>query len=82
MTFYADPKTRPIPVDTLWLQLFARAQGQYLFPNSSEYEGKKPLTDVKLCSWWKRMFSEVAAARTVRFLREGRFAPGEARAGV
>lgn len=28
------------------------------------------------------MFSEAAAARTARFLREGRFVPGEARAGV
>lgn len=60
LTYYADPKTRPLHVDTLWIQLFARAQGQYLFPNSSEYEGKKPLPDVKLCAWWKRLFSEVA----------------------
>ena len=61
LTYYADPKTRPLHVDTLWIQLFARAQGQYLFPNSSEYEGKKPLSDVKLCAWWKRLFGEVAS---------------------
>ncbi|KAI0755424.1 histone acetylation protein-domain-containing protein [Irpex lacteus] len=60
LTFYADPATRPIRVDTLWLQLFARAQSQYLFPNSADYPGKKPLTDVKLCAWWKRIFGHVA----------------------
>ena len=60
LTFYADPTTRPIQVNTLWLQLFARAQGQYLFPNSADYPGKKPLTDVKLCAWWKRIFGHVA----------------------
>ncbi|KAI0323462.1 hypothetical protein GY45DRAFT_1264520 [Cubamyces sp. BRFM 1775] len=61
LTFYADPATRPIVVQHLWIQLFARAQGQYLFPNSADYEGKRPLSDVKLCAWWKRIFSEVAA---------------------
>ncbi|CAL1712760.1 unnamed protein product [Somion occarium] len=60
LTYYADPATRPITVDTLWVQLFARAQGQYLFPNSSEFPGKRPLSDVKLCVWWKRLFTEVA----------------------
>lgn len=60
LTYYADPTTRPIHVDTIWFQLFARAQGQYLFPNSADYPGKRPLTDVKLCAWWKRIFSEVA----------------------
>ncbi|KAI0357404.1 hypothetical protein OH77DRAFT_1399207 [Trametes cingulata] len=61
LTYYADPVTRPIAVRHLWIQLFARAQGQYLFPNSAEYPGKRPLSDVKLCAWWKRIFSEVAA---------------------
>lgn len=60
MTYYADPATRPIQVDTVWLQLFARAQNQYLFPNSAEFPGKRPLSDVKLCAWWKRIFSQVA----------------------
>ncbi|KAH8104823.1 histone acetylation protein-domain-containing protein [Cristinia sonorae] len=58
--FYADPKTRPIHVDTIWVQLFARAQSQYLFPNSAEFEKKKPLSDVMLCKWWRRVFGEVA----------------------
>ncbi|KAI0712566.1 histone acetylation protein-domain-containing protein [Earliella scabrosa] len=61
LTYYADPVTRPIAVQHLWIQLFARAQNQYLFPNSSEYEGKRPLSDVKLCAWWKRVYSDVAA---------------------
>ncbi|KAI0693988.1 histone acetylation protein-domain-containing protein [Cytidiella melzeri] len=59
LTYYADPATRPFHADTVWLQLFARAQNQYLFPNSAEYSGKRPLTDVKLCAWWKRIFSQV-----------------------
>ncbi|KZP33519.1 hypothetical protein FIBSPDRAFT_810818 [Athelia psychrophila] len=60
LEFYADPKTRPFVADHLWIHLFARAQNQYLFPNSSEFEGKRPLSDVKLCAWWKRLYSEVA----------------------
>ncbi|KAF7982937.1 hypothetical protein HWV62_25234 [Athelia sp. TMB] len=60
LSFYADPKTSPLVVDHLWIHLFARAQNQYLFPNSSEFERKRPLSDVKLCAWWKRIYSEVA----------------------
>ncbi|CDO68273.1 hypothetical protein BN946_scf184842.g36 [Trametes cinnabarina] len=72
LTYYADPTTRPIAVDHLWIQLFARAQGQYLFPNSADYEGKRPLSDVKLCAWWKRIFSEVAAELAVRLKGSGK----------
>ncbi|KAK1231206.1 hypothetical protein PQX77_005732 [Marasmius sp. AFHP31] len=60
LLYYADPATRPITVDHLWIQLFARAQNQYLFPNSSDFAGKRPLSDVKLCGWWKRVFTSVA----------------------
>ncbi|OCH90895.1 hypothetical protein OBBRIDRAFT_729811 [Obba rivulosa] len=60
LSYYGDPTTRPITVKHLWIQLFARAQGQYLFPNSSEFSGKRPLADVKLCAWWKRTLSQVA----------------------
>lgn len=60
LSYYANPETRPIAVKTLWIQLFARAQGQYLFPNSADYPGKHPLSDVKLCAWWKSVFTEVA----------------------
>lgn len=59
LAFYADPATRPVDADHLWIQLFARAQAQYLFPNSAEFPGKQPLTDAKLCSWWKRVLSQV-----------------------
>ncbi|KAL7280171.1 hypothetical protein ACG7TL_006590 [Trametes sanguinea] len=72
LTYYADPTTRPIAVEHLWIQLFARAQGQYLFPNSADFEGKRPLSDVKLCAWWKRIFSEVAAAVEARLKGSGR----------
>lgn len=61
LLFYADPATRPVSADHLWIYLFARAQNQYLFPNSSEYPKKYPLSDIKLCAWWKRQLSTVAA---------------------
>ena len=60
LLFYADPATRPVCADHLWIHLFARAQNQYLFPNSSEYPKKLPLSDIKLCAWWKRQLSTVA----------------------
>ena len=60
LAYYANPLTRPIPAKHLWIHLFARAQGQYLFPNSSEFAGKRPLSDIKLCAWWKRVLSDVA----------------------
>ncbi|KAL4073152.1 histone acetylation protein-domain-containing protein [Scleroderma yunnanense] len=58
--YYANPATRPPSVDHLWVHLFARAQSQYLFPNSAEFPGKRPLTDMKLCAWWKHQLSNVA----------------------
>ncbi|VDB91870.1 unnamed protein product [Peniophora sp. CBMAI 1063] len=54
---------RNVQAARLWVQLFARAQAQYLFPNSADYEGKKPLNDVRLCAWWRRVLGDVAAAR-------------------
>ncbi|KAJ7044022.1 histone acetylation protein-domain-containing protein [Mycena alexandri] len=65
LTFYADPRTRPVSADHLWIHLFARAQSQYLFPNSADWEGKRPLGDVRLCAWWKRVLGEVARAVAV-----------------
>lgn len=59
LTFYTDPATRPLSADHLWIHLFARAQAQYLFPNSAEFTGKHPLSDIKLCAWWRRVLSEV-----------------------
>ena len=64
--FYVDPDTRPNLGGTgglteyVWVHVFARAQRQYLFPNSADFEGKKPLSDIKLCSWWKSVFTSVA----------------------
>jgi regulator of Ty1 transposition protein 109 len=64
--FYVDPSTRPNLGGTgglaehVWIHVFARAQGQYLFPNSADFEGKKPLSDVKLCAWWKSVLANVA----------------------
>ncbi|KAL5501407.1 hypothetical protein ACEPAH_8667 [Sanghuangporus vaninii] len=57
ISFYASPETRPTKLrgTTLWIHLFARAERQYLFPNSAEHPSKKPLNDVKLCLWWKRL---------------------------
>ncbi|KAL0960624.1 hypothetical protein HGRIS_005655 [Hohenbuehelia grisea] len=63
---YGDPKTRPVEVKHLWIHLFARAQGQYLFANSAEFSGKQPLSDVRLCAWWQRMFSRVAEELQIR----------------
>lgn len=64
--FYVDPDTRPNLGGTdglaehVWVHVFARAQKQYLFPNSADFEGKKPLSDVKLCLWWKSVLTSVA----------------------
>ncbi|KAE9403979.1 hypothetical protein BT96DRAFT_878068 [Gymnopus androsaceus JB14] len=60
LLYYADATTRPIAADHLWIQLFARAQSQYLFPNSADFPGKRPLGDVQLCGWWKRVYTDVA----------------------
>ncbi|KAJ7069867.1 histone acetylation protein-domain-containing protein [Mycena amicta] len=66
LSFYCDPATRPVSANHLWIHLFARAQSQYLFPNSAEYSGKHPLSDVKLCAWWKRVLSETIDAVKTR----------------
>jgi regulator of Ty1 transposition protein 109 len=60
LTHYANPSTRPLNVKTLWIHIFARSQTQYLFPNSADFEGKRVLSDIRLCGWWKRRLEEVA----------------------
>ncbi|THV05230.1 hypothetical protein K435DRAFT_773954 [Dendrothele bispora CBS 962.96] len=60
LTYHADPATRPVSADHFWIHVFARAQNQYLFPNSADYAGKHPLSDVKLCGWWKRVLTDTA----------------------
>ncbi|KLO14808.1 hypothetical protein SCHPADRAFT_293540 [Schizopora paradoxa] len=63
ISFFTDPATRPqAGVERVWVHLFARSQGQYLFPNSSEFEGKKVLSPEKLCKWWKTVLSGVTGA--------------------
>ncbi|KAI0287976.1 histone acetylation protein-domain-containing protein [Russula brevipes] len=57
--WYADPATRPVAARHLWVQLFARAQGQYTFPNSSDYPGKRPLSVDRFCAWWRRVIGQV-----------------------
>lgn len=63
LQYYLDPKTRPSvggQTEKIWVHVFARAQNQYLFPNSVDFEGKKPLSDIRLCGWWKEVLSSVA----------------------
>ncbi|KAK7469112.1 hypothetical protein VKT23_003603 [Stygiomarasmius scandens] len=60
LSFHANPATRPVAADHFWIHIFARAQNQYLFPNSADYPGKRPLSDVKLCGWWKRVLNDTA----------------------
>ena len=74
--FYVDPDTRPNLGGTsslaehVWVHVFARAQGQYLFPNSAHFHGKKPLSDVKLCGWWKSIVTSVVEQLSKRGARK------------
>jgi len=45
---------------TLFVHVFARAQRQYLFPNSADYAGKRVLSDQGLCKWWRSTLSPAA----------------------
>ncbi|KAF9481201.1 hypothetical protein BDN70DRAFT_931099 [Pholiota conissans] len=64
LSYFVDPATRPAParelVRHLYVHVFARAQGQYLFSGSVDWPGKKPLTDKGLCAWWRRVLGRVA----------------------
>nr|KIR44307.1 hypothetical protein I312_06506 [Cryptococcus bacillisporus CA1280] len=46
----------------LRVQLFARAQRQYLFANSADWKGKKVLGGAGLCKWWKGVYEDVASS--------------------
>ncbi|GJJ13503.1 hypothetical protein Clacol_007757 [Clathrus columnatus] len=64
LQFYASPSSPIYPTNrnhTLWIHLFARAQRQYLFPNSADHPDKTPLGDVALCKWWKTSLGKVAS---------------------
>jgi regulator of Ty1 transposition protein 109 len=77
LRYYLDPETRPRlggvggAVEKVWVHVFARAQSQYLFPNSADFEGKKPLSDIRLCGWWKGLLSSVAAELSERNAGQG-----------
>lgn len=43
------------------IQLFARAQRQYLFANSADGKTKKVLSGTGLCKWWKGVYEEAAS---------------------
>ncbi|KAH9045091.1 histone acetylation protein-domain-containing protein [Lactarius hengduanensis] len=58
ISWHTDPKSRPVATRHLWVKLFARAQGQYLFPNSSDHPGKRPLSDARLCAWWRQVLGQ------------------------
>ncbi|WVQ77344.1 hypothetical protein IAR50_007028 [Cryptococcus sp. DSM 104548] len=69
-----SPPTSPLPLTRLLIrsfltffmehypelrvQLFARAQKQYLFANSADGGGKKVLGGMGLCKWWKGVYEE------------------------
>jgi regulator of Ty1 transposition protein 109 len=59
--FYARPDTRPAECgQRVWVHLFARAQSQYLFPDSAEWKAKRVLGDAGLVRWWWSLLGDVA----------------------
>ncbi|KAK6534048.1 hypothetical protein TWF281_005387 [Arthrobotrys megalospora] len=44
------------------LTLFARAQDQYLFPNSVHNKSKHVLSDIQLIRWWARVFDPLMSS--------------------
>lgn len=59
---YLSPSTRiGGPSASANATLFARSQGQYLFPNSVEGGGKRVLGGLGLCQWWKSVYEEAAS---------------------
>lgn len=56
LDYYMSPSTRPTP--RVYCHLFARAQNQYLFPNSIEGGTKKTLSGLGLCKWWRSVFEK------------------------
>lgn len=53
-----DTKGPDLKYWNVWVQLFARAQNQYLFPASIEFTGKRVLSDIGLVKWWKGVLEE------------------------
>ena len=49
------------------VQLFARSQAQYLFPNSSKAPRKRVAGGLGLCGWWKGVYEGAARAHLERY---------------
>ena len=64
ITYHLLPLSRP--TRRVFVQLFARSQGQYLFANSSRGAGKRVASGLGLCQWWKGVYEEVCAVEEVR----------------
>lgn len=74
LQYFILPESRP--TEHVRIQLFARSQGQYLFPNSSEGP-KKVLGGLGLCGWWKGVYEDAAAsARDHGDVKLGMVLPG------
>ena len=43
----------------VWVHVFARAQGEYLFLGSQGWKGKRVLNGSELCGWWKKCLGGV-----------------------
>ncbi|OCF31158.1 hypothetical protein I316_07125 [Kwoniella heveanensis BCC8398] len=52
--------------DEMRIQLFARAQRQYLFPNSADGGGKKVLSGSGLSRWWKGVYEDTVSRRHIK----------------
>jgi regulator of Ty1 transposition protein 109 len=57
LTYNLSKETAPTP--RVFVQLFARSQNQYLFPNSIEGGAKRVIGGARLCGWWKTLFEDV-----------------------
>lgn len=59
--YYVRPDTRPVECgQRVWVHLFARAQSQYLFPDSADWKAKRVLGDAGLVRWWWSLFGDIA----------------------
>lgn len=58
LSYFLQSTTRP--TSRVYLQLFARSQNQYLFPNSIDGGQKRVLGGTRLCRWWRNLIEELA----------------------
>jgi hypothetical protein len=66
----------PVAGRHLWAQVFVRAQGRYLLPNSYDYPGKSPKSDTYLCVWWRRAIGQIGREVGRKWvLRAGGYTP-------